>query len=204
MFRVFIIVVFASILSEGKKLPTYLKTCDKTSSSFNTCVKEHGIEAIPYILKGDRSFKNPPLNPLHLDLIEIKPSDKLTIKLVNITLQGIETVIIKDINFDLEKQHIFAELAFSHINLISEYAIDGQILVLQLHGKGPANITLENVEVTYNMDYKLKKKANGKIYMDEDFESKVTYKIGKSNFYMGNLLTGNEEIDTRFMGIHQL
>lgn len=50
-----------------------------------------------FIFLGDRTFRSPVLSPLHLDLIEIRPGGSLIIKLDDITIYGLETVTIHNV-----------------------------------------------------------------------------------------------------------
>ncbi|CAH1176476.1 unnamed protein product [Phaedon cochleariae] len=191
-----ILLIVSAILvsSNGKRLPSYIKPCRKDDPNLNKCAKEHAIQAIPAILKGDKSLGNPPLVPLHLDSIEIKPSEKLTIKLIDIKLMGLETIKLYDVSIDLKHRHVMTKQSFKRINLEGQYSIDGKLLLLNLHGSGPANLTFDNVDVTYGVYYKLITKKDGKQYIDQNLTSNVEYSLGKSHYQFDNLFNGNPEI----------
>ncbi|KRT84171.1 hemolymph juvenile hormone-binding protein [Oryctes borbonicus] len=126
----------------GQKLPSYVIPCVRTKPDFHQCSIDNGIKAIPYILKGDKQYKIPPLAPLKVPQVSIQPNDNLKITLTDLVISGIETAKLEDVLFDFDKKIIKVKLLMEYLMVLGNYEIDGRLLV-QLRGSGPLNITTE-------------------------------------------------------------
>ncbi|KAJ8979599.1 hypothetical protein NQ317_019487, partial [Molorchus minor] len=142
----------------------------------------------------DKSYRYPNLTPLNLPLIDIKPTDKLSITLKDVVLQGMESTEVRDIVLDLPKRNIKVTVAFKRLTLDCQYDIDGQILVLPIKGNGPAKMIFDGVVVDYSFDYDLIKKTDGLQYIDPNIRPKVTYTLDNAHYKFDNLFNGDKNL----------
>ncbi|XP_019867783.1 protein takeout [Aethina tumida] len=175
------------------QLADYIKPCSKSDPKLNECAKNSAIAAIPTILKGDKRYNTPVLDPLHLPEINLEASDKLQINLKNVILTGLENIKLKDIQLDLPNKKVKVSVFTNYINIFGDYNIDGQILVLPIKGNGPANLTFSDSSFVYEMKYDLVKKDDGKEYVSNITPS-ITYQIGKAHFNLENLFNGDKQL----------
>lgn len=74
---------------------SYIKPCRKSDPNFDDCCLQHAKDAFPYILKGDRKFQVPVLNPLTMPEVFIDAGRDLKIKMTNVTLYGLDGTEIR-------------------------------------------------------------------------------------------------------------
>ncbi|XP_022905092.1 protein takeout-like [Onthophagus taurus] len=173
-------------------LPSYIKTCARTLSpqEFSKCATENGKLAIPSVLKGDRTFKVPPMVPLRLPKVELQAGQGLKLKATDIIASGLDTVNLQDITADFDNKKFTAKLHFDYITIVGDYEVDGRLLV-PLRGHGPLNISIYDVNVEYGFNYDLVKK-NGADYINVKSD---TLKLkSQKQFYKLDNLFGNPRI----------
>ncbi|KAK3926821.1 Protein takeout [Frankliniella fusca] len=180
--------------ADALKLPSYIKACKRDDPKLNECALKNGREAVSRFVNGDRKYKIPNLNPLTLYNFGVDSGSssvgiKLTFKEAQI--HGLGEVDIRATKLDLEKKHIEFDLFWDVFYILGDYEISGRVLVLPITGKGPANITVTNLVVTFGFDYELvpKKKA-GKEYVSLT-SSNVKFEVGRAYFDLKNLFNGD-------------
>ncbi|RZC36436.1 JHBP domain containing protein, partial [Asbolus verrucosus] len=67
-----ILVLVAAILSEGAKLPSTFKKCNRKQPDVKECVLEAAQDALPQLAKPFRSINTPSLDPLEIAEATIK------------------------------------------------------------------------------------------------------------------------------------
>ncbi|KAE8747381.1 hypothetical protein FOCC_FOCC005848 [Frankliniella occidentalis] len=198
MARYLMFVTFALIavmsFADALKLPPYIKACKRNDPKLNECGLKNGKEAVARFVNGDRKYKIPNLNPLTLYNFGVDSGSssvgiKLTFKEAQI--HGLGDVDIRSTKFDLEKKHIEFDLFWDVFHILGDYEISGRVLVLPITGKGPANVTVTNLVVTFGFDYELvPKKKGGKDHVSLT-ESKVKFEVGRAYFDLKNLFNGD-------------
>ncbi|KAK5650422.1 hypothetical protein RI129_001451 [Pyrocoelia pectoralis] len=169
----------------------YIIPCSAKDPNLNECAKKHGQESLQDILKGDPKYKIPNMTPLNLPEIMFT-SGNLSVHLENVVVLGLEYSKIKEINMDLSKRHISVAILIDNVNLISDYNINGSILILPITGNGRANITFVGGEYRFDFDYVLNDKRDGQ-YM-EIMNDTLTYKTKRSYYHFENLFGGNRAL----------
>ncbi|KAK9504239.1 hypothetical protein O3M35_010614 [Rhynocoris fuscipes] len=111
--------------------------------------------------------------------------------LKNIKLYGLKNAIFTNARTGLnEKKHIEWDFKIPKIDILSDYEVDGKVLILPITGKGRANVTLTNLDITYKYDWELIKK-NGKEFMNFT-SSELLFENGRTYFDLKNLFNGDE------------
>ncbi|XP_066262373.1 uncharacterized protein [Euwallacea similis] len=171
-------------------LPSYIKACSKSDPNRKECFIQRGNEALPQIIKGDKSIKLQSLSPAKFDVIEANVGN-LKLTLNNVDIFGLETIKLIDMDIDWDHQTWFVECEIKRVTLVGSYVVDGQILVLPVRGDGPFNITIESLNIKYTIFYKIEIKR-GKEFSIIDDSDKLDWKFKKVHFQFDNLFDGNQ------------
>ncbi|KAK9879080.1 hypothetical protein WA026_003894 [Henosepilachna vigintioctopunctata] len=185
----YLISVVAVYMVNGLRLPSYLKPCKVRTPTFSQCGVENGNAAIPVMMKGDRKFGFPSLNPLKVELIELSSGD-LKLNGTNVLVKGLPEAQLTDIKANLDEQTIYLEIYDPHIELDFNYQVGGKISSLPVAGEGPAEIHLYNTTYKYKLDfttYKKKGKDHAK-FEKGDLNLEAT----KITLHFDNLFNGNK------------
>ncbi|XP_066156126.1 protein takeout-like [Euwallacea fornicatus] len=170
-------------------LPSYIKVCSKSDPNIKECFIQHGNEALPVLLKGDRSINLQSLTPMKFDVIQASVGD-LDLTLRDVNIYGLETAKLIDMDVDWEHQRWFLECNVERVTILGSYEVDGQILVLPIKGNGPFNITIDSVNLEYTIFYKIEIR-HGKEFSIIDDNDKLDWKFKKVHFRFDNLFGGN-------------
>lgn len=81
------------------------------------------------------------MEPLSIPEIKVESNGQLNIILRDGLVNGLSQAKASDFKADFKNQKISFKLFIPNLNIISQYEIDGRILVLPIQGKGPGNIT---------------------------------------------------------------
>ncbi|KAK4883094.1 hypothetical protein RN001_006413 [Aquatica leii] len=186
-------VVFFAVMSclEAAKLPSYIIPCSASDPNLNECGRKHAQDALPSVIKGDPKFKLPSLEPLKLPEIKIT-SGNLRVDLLNVIIKGFDNAQVKDMQIDLKNKHISLTVFIDKANLLSNYEISGNILILPIRGKGRSNITFAGGSYKYDFDYTLKDKHGDKYMIMKN--NKLDFKTERSYFYFENLFGGDNQL----------
>lgn len=93
----------------------------------------------------------------------------------------------------MEKNTSFFHFFIPRWELISRYQIDGNILILPIHGRGDCNITLIDTDLFYNMNFEIKPGKGGKDYI-QIVDSNVYLTTKRIYSRLDNLFNGNKAI----------
>ncbi|XP_063224508.1 protein takeout-like [Bacillus rossius redtenbacheri] len=194
-----VLAVLLAAAEAALERPAYFKPCSRNDPDLDACALKNGIEAVPFLLKGDRKYKIPVVDPLKITEIRIDDANKgssatgLNIFLRDLTVYGLDKVQLKKVHFDLQKKEVEIVLAIPSLRLKSQYEIDGKILVLPIKGKGDGNINMTDVDITYWLKYDLVTKPDGLEYMKAG-DSKLVHKTKNMHMYLDNLFNGDKTL----------
>ncbi|XP_044740771.1 protein takeout-like [Chrysoperla carnea] len=174
------------------KLPNYITACSRSDPNLNECAVKNANDAISELVKGDKKYRIPALNPLVIPEILIDSNGQLRIQLNNVHVYGLKNTVVTHMDIDLKNQVLGASVSIPHLNIQADYDVKGRILVLPINGEGPANITAVNGVYTMHFKYSLFEKNGvkyGKIHDDS-----IEYHIKRAYFYLDNLFNGNKQL----------
>ncbi|CAH1961065.1 unnamed protein product [Acanthoscelides obtectus] len=173
--------------------PSYIKACKVNSPDFDECALQNGRGALPYIVKGDRKYNIPKLNPLKLPVVNVDAGKDLNIKLTNIAAKGLEKVELDRVKIDTVKREVYLDMHMPRVELIGQYDINGKILILPIQGKGPCNITGVEPKFQYHFKYVLDK-VNDEEYMKLTDDDNLDFQLKRAYFNLENLFDGNKQL----------
>ncbi|KAJ8970834.1 hypothetical protein NQ317_000707 [Molorchus minor] len=164
--------------------------CSLSDPNFEQCCLEHGRQALPEILKGDKKYKIPKLVPLFVPSLTVDTGEHLKILLKNITAYGLENIILEQVKMDATNKKITIRASLNMLSMIGKYSIDGRILILPIKGDGDINITSIDGHYQYDAVYTLDT-VNGEEHIVISDDDKLTFKLKRAIFQLDNLFNGD-------------
>jgi len=159
----------------------------------------NAIESSLVVLRdGNKDFGIPSIDPLFLKYAEVNhaggtSSFNLKSSLKNINLSGLSSSKVKRVAVKFDKKFgVKAEALTPKIDLIGEYSMKGQIVMLPINGFGKCSISMTNVSTTADLrgDYIEK---DGETYINvTSFKLKLKPQHMKLNFE--NLFNGDKAL----------
>ncbi|XP_054270295.1 protein takeout-like [Macrosteles quadrilineatus] len=187
--------LLAAVLSTSQalKLPWYTPACSRNDPNLNDCVVKHGQQAIPHFINGDPKYRVPKLDPLVIDQLAVRQGTRqvgINLMVRECKIYGLKNAQFIAARTDLKKRHIEWDFKFPSVFIRGIYNITGQVLILPIMGNGHANITINDLTITYKYDWVLNKKGS-KHYMNFT-KSSLDFDIGGASFYLENLFNGDK------------
>ncbi|KAJ8865918.1 hypothetical protein PR048_033441 [Dryococelus australis] len=126
---------------------SYISACAHNDPDLPACVKKNALAAIPEIMKGDRKYHVPPLDPFFISEMKVEQQSRpgssgYSFALTNATITGLSKVVVQDIRGDFDAKKLELVLTFPHLELMTTYKLSGNFRGLPITGDGPGNITL--------------------------------------------------------------
>ncbi|VEN40098.1 unnamed protein product [Callosobruchus maculatus] len=122
---------------------------------------------------------------------------KLGADFTNLKVYGADKFKVKSIDLNLkDKLHLALDLHFDTMRIVTDYKIDGNILVLKLNGHGVMDANLTDISAHASTDAKQYEK-NGKTHLgfiNSDVNGLV---IKKAHFQLDNIFGDNEQLNVQ-------
>ncbi|XP_063239890.1 uncharacterized protein LOC134540838 isoform X2 [Bacillus rossius redtenbacheri] len=185
--------------SSSLKLPSYIPACARNDPQLNACMKKNAQIALPGIVKGDRKYRVPPLEPFFISQMVLDQEGQgggpgFSLVLSDASLSGLSKASIEDIRADLDKYILELELFFPHLELQTKYKLSGRFQSFPINGEGPGNITMTNVKVNCKFDFKQEKRKDGLTYLIPNTPT-LTFDIGgRLHLQLDNLIKGDKNL----------
>ncbi|KAM7361427.1 protein takeout-like [Cochliomyia hominivorax] len=150
-------------------------------------------------VKGDDSLNFPALTPLKVDKVRLQQGEEspvsIDLVLSDCDMYGFataKTLKVKGFNKDLTKKNSIL-LQLDYLTILSDYAIDGKILILPIKGNGRSNITLVAPEISYTFTGRNIEKDGGN-YMHIDKYQAEFKNLKRMYFKVDNLFNGDKAL----------
>nr|CAD7432248.1 unnamed protein product [Timema monikensis] len=191
-------VIFTGPAIDALKLPTYLRPCSRNDPNLNECILKVAREGAPSIIKGDRKYNIPVLNPLYIKELRVEDTSSTQTATLNIVLQdlylhGLTEANIVAIKLDLKAKNLEIDLSLPTFFINFKYEINGKILVLPINGKGDGTLNLTNTNIQMHLDYDFVKKGDKTVYASVT-GNKLDFSIGNLVVYLDNLFNGDKAL----------
>ncbi|KAJ1522629.1 hypothetical protein ONE63_001802 [Megalurothrips usitatus] len=176
------------------KLPPYITACSRSDPKVSECVLKNGKNAIPNVIEGDPKYRVPKLNPMVIPELHLQQgSDAVGLKLSwkNAELHGMKDVDFREAFFDPVKRHLKMNFIVPKISITGTYTSSGRVLLLPVTGTGPSNITCENMKISYDLDWDIVKRSNGREYINVTTSHMTLEDIGFMSLKFENLFNGD-------------
>ncbi|XP_072397841.1 protein takeout-like isoform X1 [Diabrotica undecimpunctata] len=193
-FGCFLLHLFVSgVISHKFTIPSYIQPCSVSDPDFEKCCLEHGKEALPHILKGDRKFGIPNMVPLLIPQINVNAGEGLRIFLKDVQTHGLNTTELIKVKIDTKAKKLSIKIKIPELKLLGKYDIDGKVMVLKIQGNGDFNIVAYDGEYEYNANYLLHN-VGGEDYFDLADKDTLDFVVRDLKVHLDNLFNGDKEL----------
>lgn len=191
----FHVLYFFGIFVASKRIgtPSYIKPCSASAPDFDECCLQHGKEALPYIIKGDKRFGIPNMLPLTIPQIDIEAGENLKILLKNAKVFGLDKTILNRVKFDADAKKLTINITIPQLDLRGNYQIDGRVLVLPIKGNGAFDISAIGGIYEYNAEYIIHK-VKGEDYFDLTENDNLDFDLQNMKVQFNNLFDGDKRL----------
>ncbi|KAF4528513.1 hypothetical protein B566_EDAN015252, partial [Ephemera danica] len=188
-----------SLVAAGKhaKLPSEYERCNVTSPTYSECILAATSQAFVSLRKGIPTLGVPPIDPLEITEIAMREgrgSAQFSLSLNNVLMYGLSELQLLSTSNEIPKGgvNMKADITIPRFQIISDYKIQGRILVLPIQGNGKSNFTLENLRITSFLENRLFEKDGEQFLEVMKFKPKVSAE--KIHTKLDNLFNGNEQL----------
>ncbi|XP_074041047.1 protein takeout isoform X2 [Leptinotarsa decemlineata] len=191
MIQVLMLLFPVAVFGRQISLPPYLKPCSISSPDFEACCLQHGRDALPMILKGDKKLGIPNLLPLVVPHILVDAGKNLKIAFEDIHVFGLDGIDLKQVKIDIKTRKATLKLDVPQLELIGKYEVDGKLLVLPIKGKGDVNMTAIGGHYQYDFEFSTER-INGidhLVVLDNDV---LKFELEGAKIRLDNLFDGDK------------
>lgn len=188
-----LLLLLCGLASAKLPLPSYIKPCAKSDPNFKACTLKSARDTIPHVMKGDRKYKVPVLDPLKLDRLEVDDGHGplgLAFIAQDVTILGVKDTQINDVDINLRDKHVTYDIFFPRLEMQTKYNISGRILVLPVVGSGDGNITLMNLHLKYDYNFTLEMRDGEEYFIPG--ANKLNFNTTRLYVYLDNLFNGDK------------
>ncbi|XP_066247806.1 protein takeout-like [Euwallacea similis] len=146
-----LLVLYSNDVAAAKGLPSYLKLCHRRIPNLKACVIENINILRPRMKAGVPQLLIPSLDPLIIPEATLSTGNDFKATFRNIRLYHIDSFVVDTFNIDIDNYTIDIKMHFPSLRIISNYTINGRILVLNLNGNGPADGNYTNVRTELSL-----------------------------------------------------
>ncbi|KAB0797581.1 hypothetical protein PPYR_08574 [Photinus pyralis] len=190
-----IFVIATSANEESVTLPSFLRVCHQSDPKLNECIKEAVQKIKPLLADGLPEFDIPSLEPLHISEILIDHgAGALALKstYTDIKVYGPSQFVLKSVKIDLKKDRVRLKLWLPHLRVVSQYSMNGRMLMMPISGKGESCGNYSNIDVTVTLQGQRITK-HGDVYFNiKDFY--VDFVLGHATIKLENLFNGDKHL----------
>ncbi|XP_034827661.1 protein takeout-like [Maniola hyperantus] len=194
MFLIFLLTAF-TIAAAEYELPSDFLRCEQRDTKINDCLKKAVPDALRRMKDGIPLLSVPPLEPLLVSGMNIESGAGpvvITQIYKAIKIHGLTDSILTTYKADLKHFRLRTDSITPKMEFIADYVMKGRILVLPIHGKGIANITMANLVVKHDLIGEPVVK-DGETYMHiKDY--RVKFIPGKVYLHFSNLFNGDKRL----------
>ncbi|XP_030766703.1 protein takeout-like [Sitophilus oryzae] len=191
----FLAIASISPIRGRQKLPSFLKICSKSDPNLKKCFIESVEHLKPYLAKGIPEFDIPPCEPLEIPEVVIDQGTgpvSVYSCYKNVKVYGPSQFEIKNIRIDIDKGKLKIKLWLPRLNVVTNYSMNGQILMMPIKGSGLSTGNYTEIEAILSMKAKNIEKDDEIYYNIQDCS--VDFKIGHAQLNFENLFDGNKEL----------
>ncbi|XP_017780986.1 PREDICTED: protein takeout-like [Nicrophorus vespilloides] len=188
-------VLLLLVSAKTTKLPSFLHICHRSDPHLNDCIKKSVEKLRPLLSKGIPEFGIPSCEPLRIPEVVIdQGAGPVSVKSIykDIKVYGPSDFTLKHVKIDLDKNRVRIKVWIPRLELISDYTMDGKILMMPIQGSGTSHGNYTNIDATIIMQGQQIKK-DGDVYFNvKDFY--VDFNIGHASIQLDNLFNGDKEL----------
>ncbi|XP_054267073.1 protein takeout-like [Macrosteles quadrilineatus] len=197
MFNVAVIVVALATahIVAARPADDHHHGCKTKENSFKECFIESGNHLFKMLHKGDKSLNLPVLDPLEVKKMTVfNLGQHMRLEMSDATHRGLGDAVISSADADPQHYTFMMNMTIPKYSIKGKYDMNAKIANLPMQGVGNADITLEDLQVWWDVKGKPVTRK-GKQYMEiTEFKANFAPKVMK--IHLDNLFNGNKELGT--------
>ncbi|CAB3360919.1 Hypothetical predicted protein [Cloeon dipterum] len=174
-------VALVAVSTTAKKLPDYIQKCHRSDPKFDACMIS-SIESLRTRLgRGIPQLQVPGYEPLVIPALHIDRNNEaleVSATLENLKVAGGSKFIINDLKTNFDGLGLKAKITLPELQVVTDYDVNGRLLVVPLTGKGVLEGTFKQVTADLQVTGKFTERKNKKYLVIDNFKSDV--KVGDS------------------------
>ncbi|KAJ3650909.1 hypothetical protein Zmor_016984 [Zophobas morio] len=155
------------VLSAGVKIPSNFHKCNRKSPDFKTCLLESARKGVRELVRPYPELTIPSLEPFELTEATIGGTEgpvNIQQKFKKCKFYGLPKLQLDEFEVNFEEKWGKLSGVFPEIQMLCDYEMKGQVLVVTVDGKGNSTIILKNVKARDVLSFDEMKKK-GKTYL---------------------------------------
>lgn len=182
----------------AQELPTSVRTCQKDTPDYSSCLRLAIQESWPTFVKGMPEFDLPILDPYYAERHEgAYESGEIKGHLIatDVRTYGLQNSRFLAVRPNHEDNHFSLEvdMEIPKILIEGDYKAEGSLGSFKMGGKGFFNISMEDVKTTWALEGPVEDDR----WVVKHF--RVAPEVGKMNVWFSDLFSGNEELNRAAM-----
>ncbi|CAH1963274.1 unnamed protein product [Acanthoscelides obtectus] len=179
-----------------RKLPSFIEICHRKDPQINKCLQRNVEILRPRLKNGIPEMQIPGFNPLVISQATLSGGVSFEAIFNNIRMYGADDFIMDRFEVTTDPKFRFdLDIHFDKLRILSDYKINGRLLVLQLNGAGPADGNYTNVKAHLTTEGEHYQK-NGKDHV-RFVDKKIDLSIGSTNLYFDHILGDNDQLNVQ-------
>ncbi|KAI4499870.1 hypothetical protein M0802_005126 [Mischocyttarus mexicanus] len=197
-FILFLTLVYCILGEKVPELPSFFKICHRNDPQLNKCMKENIEIFRPQLNKGIPELNIPPYNPFYINRIDFNQTSgsiSLNSTFTDVKIFNAFNSDVKYFKYEVDKNRLKVKQNIPHIEMISEYYLNGKIMMLALSGVGLASINITDIDYTLKIDFEPyhEPKTNQEYFRVNDLQ--VDFNIRNAKIHLNNLFNGDKLLE---------
>lgn len=181
----------------SKSLPSFIKPCKRKDPNLSKCLQANFQALLKKAEKGLPDFKIPVMEPFVIPKVQLDQGSSKAITLkstfTNLAISGLTKGQFTDLKVTLNPDpNMEVSVHIPSARIISDYEIDGKLLVVPIKGSGKCEANLTEVTGSLKLNAKYVEKKGSTFFEIVKRNLKVNAK--GAHFYFDNLFQGNKEL----------
>jgi len=191
-FIIFCGVFLSLVFSCFGRLPSSITPCSRNLINVEPCLVAEANKLKPMLATGDLGdgFHMPPMEPLALDKIIIKPSPDFNAVFTNLLVNGPTLFVVDKLKADIPNLAFDFTVYLPKLNFTGDYTLKMRLLLFNIHGQGKITGTfLNSIGIV---------RLRGQLVNRNGVENTVKFntldmkiQVGKAKFQLDNLFNGD-------------
>ncbi|KAG4066492.1 hypothetical protein HA402_007128 [Bradysia odoriphaga] len=185
------LVFLSLILNCFGRLPSSITPCSRNTPNIESCIIAEANKLKPLLAIGDLGdgFHMPPMEPLSLDRIIIRPSPEFNAVFTNLQVNGPTAFVVEKLKADVPNLTFDFSVFLPKLNFTGNYALKMRLLLFNIQGQGPITGTFYNSRGVVRLRGQRVNRNGGEYISFNQLDVKM--EVGKSKLKLDNLFNGD-------------
>ncbi|XP_065094125.1 protein takeout-like [Ochlerotatus camptorhynchus] len=172
-----------------------LSVCSRNDPNLEKCIIDVVERIRPNVIEANYGDdrKAPRFDPIYFERMDINNGAGFHLVLSNVTIRGTGGFVIKKIRYDQSAKRLDIASVIPAMNIVGQYNLNMNILLLQASGKGDFRLQLNDTIGNLKMQYRLVPR-DGKSFVQFD-PIDLKLKFQKAKFHFTGLFNGDPSLE---------